>query len=49
MHAEVRMASNAVRSTAGANEIKSITIFCCLGLLLSLVAAMSYGLDFTAF
>lgn len=38
-----------VRSTAGADELKTVAIFCGLGLLLSLVAAMSYGLDLTAF
>jgi hypothetical protein len=30
-------------------QFKTIAIFCGLGLLLSLVAAMLYGLDFTAF
>lgn len=38
-----------VRSTAGADELKTFAIFCGLALLLSLVAAMSYGLDLTAF
>ncbi|WP_187437329.1 hypothetical protein [Bradyrhizobium rifense] len=49
MDAEARIASRAVRSTDGAEEFKTIAIFCGLGLLLSLVAAMLYGLDFTAF
>lgn len=34
---------------AGLYEFKTIAIFCCLGLLLSLVFAMSYGLDLAAF
>jgi hypothetical protein len=49
MDAEVRIVSSAVRSTTGLEEFKTIAIFCCLGLLISLVAAMSYGLDFAAF
>lgn len=49
MDAEARIASSAVRSTDGAEEFKTIAIFCGLGLLLSLVAAMLYGLDCTVF
>lgn len=49
MDAEVKLAPSVVRSTPGAEEFTTIAIFCGLGLLLSLVAAMSYGLDFTAF
>lgn len=49
MDAEARIASSGVRSADGANEFKTIAIFCGLGLLLSLVAAMIYGLNFTAF
>ncbi|WP_426612817.1 hypothetical protein [Bradyrhizobium sp. McL0616] len=49
MDAEARLAPSVVRSTAGAEEFKTIAIFCGLGLLLSLVAAFSYGLDFTPF
>lgn len=49
MDAEVGTVSGAVRSTACAGEFKTIAIFCCLGLLLSLVAAMSYGVEFTVF
>jgi hypothetical protein len=41
--------SSAVRSTDGAEEFKTIAIFCGFGQLLSLVAAMLYHLDFTAF
>ena len=39
----------AVRSADGAEEFKTIATFCGLGLLLSLVAALLYGLDPTAF
>ncbi len=49
MNTEARIASSAVRSSDGVEEFKTIAIFCGLGLLLSLVAAMLYGLDFTAF
>ena len=49
MNAEARIASSAVRSSDDAEEFKTIAIFCGLGLLLSLVAAMLYGLDFTGF
>ena len=49
MDAEARIASNTVRSIDGAEEFKIIAIFCSLGLLLSLVAAMFYGLGFSAF
>jgi hypothetical protein len=49
MDAEVRLVPTAVRSTASAEEFKTIAIFCGLGLLLSLAAAMIYGLDFTPF
>ncbi|MCS3893424.1 hypothetical protein M2171_002557 [Bradyrhizobium japonicum USDA 38] len=49
MDAEARIASSTVRSADGAEEFKTITTFCGLGLLLSLVAAMVYGLDYTAF
>jgi hypothetical protein len=48
MGAEARIASSTVRSSDGAKEFKTITIFCGLGLLLSLVAAMLYGPHFTA-
>lgn len=48
MHAEARTLTPAVRSNADANEFKSVAIFCGLGLLLSLVAALSYGLDLAA-
>ncbi|WP_354265779.1 hypothetical protein [Bradyrhizobium sp. I1.7.5] len=41
--------SVAIRSADGAEEFKTIAIFCGPGLLLSLVAAMLYGLDLTAF
>jgi hypothetical protein len=49
MDAEARTASSVVRSTDGAEEFKAIAIFSGLGLLLSLLAAMLYGLDFAAF
>jgi hypothetical protein len=49
MNAEARVASSAVRPSEGAEELKTIAIFCGLGLLLSFVAAMFYGLDFAAF
>jgi hypothetical protein len=49
MDAAARTASSAVRLTDGAEDFKTIVIFCGLGLLLSLVAAMLYGLDFAAF
>ncbi|UPK40764.1 hypothetical protein IVB18_19905 [Bradyrhizobium sp. 186] len=39
----------AVRSTADIKEFKIIAIFCGLGLLISVLAAMSYGLDLAAF
>jgi hypothetical protein len=48
MDAEARMLI-AIRSTADAEEFKTIAIFCGLGLLLSLLAAMSFGLEFGAF
>ena len=48
MDVEARIASSVVRSADDADEFKSIVIFCGLGLLLSLVAAMLYGLDFLA-
>lgn len=41
--------THAVRSSADANEFKSVAIFYGLGLLLSLVAALSYGPDLVAF
>lgn len=49
MDAAARTASSAVRSTDGAEDFKIIAIFSGLGSLLSLVAAMLYGLDFAAF
>lgn len=49
MDSEARTLTPAVRSNADANESKSVAIFCGLGLLLSLVAALSYGLEPAAF
>ncbi|MCK1339332.1 hypothetical protein IVB38_25830 [Bradyrhizobium sp. 38] len=49
MDAEAKIASSAILSADGAEEFKNVAIFCSLGLLLSLVAAMFYGSDFTAF
>ncbi|WP_426613749.1 hypothetical protein [Bradyrhizobium sp. McL0616] len=49
MNAEARIASSTVRSNDGAEEFKTIAIFCGLELLLSLVAAMLYGPDFMTF
>lgn len=49
MEAEARTLTHPVRSNADIDEFKSVAIFCGLGLLLSLVAALSYGLDVAAF
>ena len=49
MDAQARILTRAARANAGLEEFKTIVIFCGLGLLLSLVAAMSYGLDLGAF
>lgn len=49
MDALARTLTFAARSNADLEEIKSVAIFCGLGLLLSLVAALSYGLDLAAF
>ena len=49
MNAEARIASSVVRPSDGAEELKTIAIFCGLGLLLSFVAALFCGLDFAAF
>ncbi|MDH2399017.1 hypothetical protein QCM77_03300 [Bradyrhizobium sp. SSUT18] len=39
----------AVRSTGDVEEFKTIAIFCGLGLRISVLAAISYGLDLAAF
>ncbi|WP_426420925.1 hypothetical protein [Bradyrhizobium genosp. A] len=49
MDAEAKILTHAVRSNADVDEFKSVAIFCGLGLLLSLVATLSYGLDLAAF
>lgn len=43
-----RQETPAVRSNAEVDEFKLVDIFCGLGLLLSLVAALSYGVDLAA-
>jgi hypothetical protein len=48
MDAEARTLTHAVRSNADVDEFKTIAIFCGPELLLSLVAALSCGLDLAA-
>ena len=49
MDAEATTLTQAAGSNADLDEFRSIALFCGLGLLLSLLAAMSYGLDLGAF
>jgi hypothetical protein len=49
MDAEARTLVPAVRAAADVEGFKTIAIFCGLGLLISVLAAMSYVLDLAAF
>ncbi|MCK1594641.1 hypothetical protein [Bradyrhizobium sp. 164] len=49
MDAEARTLVGAARSNTVSQEFKTVAIFCGLGLLLSLVAVISFDLNFGAF